>query len=89
LAKGDGYPAIASRPISHNRPLDAGQAMRPLQGGPQANRAEASDRRIDLTIDRYPKLSTGFQSSVRGLHFVGASAAGSFGPLMCFIAGAG
>ena len=36
-----------------------------------------------------PVLSGGFESSVPGLHFVGASAVGSFGPLLRFIAGAG
>jgi hypothetical protein len=36
-----------------------------------------------------PLLTDGFQSSVPGLHFVGAAAAESFGPLMFFIAGTG
>ena len=36
-----------------------------------------------------PVLSGGFESSVEGLHFVGASAVASFGPLLRFIAGAG
>jgi cation diffusion facilitator CzcD-associated flavoprotein CzcO len=36
-----------------------------------------------------PVLSAGFESSVPGLHFVGASAVASYGPLMRFIAGAG
>jgi hypothetical protein len=36
-----------------------------------------------------PVLSDGFRSSVPGLHFVGASAVGSYGPLLRFIAGAG
>jgi len=36
-----------------------------------------------------PMLSAGFESSVGGLHFVGASAVASFGPLLRFIAGAG
>jgi hypothetical protein len=36
-----------------------------------------------------PVLSDGFQSSVPGLHFVGAAAVGSYGPLLRFIAGAG
>jgi FAD-dependent urate hydroxylase len=36
-----------------------------------------------------PTLSAGFESSVRGLHFVGSSAVASFGPLLRFIAGAG
>src|SRR6266702_3089611 len=38
--------------------------------------------------DGYPQLASGFESSVRGLHFVGAPAAWSFGPLMRFVAGA-
>jgi pyruvate/2-oxoglutarate dehydrogenase complex dihydrolipoamide dehydrogenase (E3) component len=39
--------------------------------------------------DGMPVLSSGFESSVPGLHFVGAAAIGSFGPLLRFIAGAG
>jgi cation diffusion facilitator CzcD-associated flavoprotein CzcO len=37
----------------------------------------------------YPTLAAGFQSSVPGLHFLGAPAAASFGPLMRFVAGTG
>lgn len=36
-----------------------------------------------------PKLTRGLEASVPGLHFVGAAAAASFGPLMRFVAGAG
>jgi hypothetical protein len=36
-----------------------------------------------------PVLGAGFESSVSGLHFAGASAVASYGPLMRFIAGAG
>jgi hypothetical protein len=36
-----------------------------------------------------PVLSGGLESTVPGLHFVGAAAVGSFGPLLRFIAGAG
>jgi len=36
-----------------------------------------------------PALSGGFESSVSGLHFIGAAAVASFGPLLRFIAGAG
>ena len=39
--------------------------------------------------DGAPILGAGFESSVPGLHFVGASALVSYGPLMRFIAGAG
>jgi len=35
----------------------------------------------------YPKLAGGFCSSVPGLHFIGATAARSFGPLLYFVAG--
>jgi cation diffusion facilitator CzcD-associated flavoprotein CzcO len=41
-----------------------------------------------VCTDGSPVLGAGFESSVPGLHFVGASAAASFGPLMRFIAGA-
>ena len=35
----------------------------------------------------YPNLGAGFSSSVPGLHFIGAAAARSFGPLLYFVAG--
>jgi len=38
-------------------------------------------------VDGHPVLGAGFESSVPGLHFVGAPAARSFGPLMRFVAG--
>ena len=38
-------------------------------------------------FDGYPKLTSGFRSSVRKLHFIGATAARSFGPLLYFVAG--
>ena len=38
-------------------------------------------------IDGYPCLNAGFETSVPGLHFLGAPAAWSFGPLMRFVAG--
>jgi FAD-dependent urate hydroxylase len=50
------------------------------------------DRQLVEEVDRvggFPKLDRGFGSSVRGLHFVGAPAAWSFGPLARFVAGAG
>jgi hypothetical protein len=37
----------------------------------------------------YPLLAPGFESSVAGLHLLGAAAARSFGPLMRFVAGTG
>ena len=40
-------------------------------------------------IDGSPRLSRGFETNVAGLHFVGASAVASFGPMMRFIAGSG
>ena len=39
-------------------------------------------------INGYPQLDSGFQTSIPGLHFLGAPAAWSFGPLMRFVAGA-
>ena len=39
-------------------------------------------------VDGYPQLDSGFQSSIVGLHFLGAPSAWSFGPLMRFVAGA-
>lgn len=40
-------------------------------------------------VDGSPLLGRGMESSVPGLHFVGAAAAASFGPLMRFVAGSG
>jgi cation diffusion facilitator CzcD-associated flavoprotein CzcO len=39
------------------------------------------------SVDGYPVLRKGFESTVPGLHFVGAPAARSFGPTMRFISG--
>jgi hypothetical protein len=39
------------------------------------------------TANGYPILNKGFESSVPGLYFVGATAAYSFGPLCRFVAG--
>jgi hypothetical protein len=39
------------------------------------------------TMDGYPVLQGGFESSVPGLHFVGATAARCYGPLLYFVAG--
>ena len=39
-------------------------------------------------IDGYPVLESGFRTSLPGLHFIGATAARSFGPLLYFVAGA-
>ncbi len=38
-------------------------------------------------LDGYPDLKSGFSSSVAGLHFIGATAARSFGPLLYFVTG--
>jgi len=41
------------------------------------------------TVNGYPVLGRGFESNLAGLHFLGAPAAWSFGPLMRFVAGTG
>jgi FAD-dependent urate hydroxylase len=38
-------------------------------------------------FDGYPKLASGLRSSVPGLHFMGATAARCYGPLLNFVAG--
>ncbi len=38
-------------------------------------------------FDGYPKLASGFRTSIPGLYFIGATAARSFGPLLYFVAG--
>ncbi len=38
-------------------------------------------------LDGYPDLGAGFTTSIPGLHFIGAAAARSFGPLLYFVAG--
>jgi FAD-dependent urate hydroxylase len=38
-------------------------------------------------FEGYPKLAGGFRSSVHNMHFIGATAARSFGPLLYFVAG--
>jgi len=44
-------------------------------------------RRRLRTSHGYPILARGLESSVPGLHIVGAPAASSFGPIMRFISG--
>jgi len=39
------------------------------------------------TVDGFPVLGRGFESSVPGLHFLGKPASWSFGPLLCFVSG--
>ena len=41
-----------------------------------------------LRTDRAPTLSMRFESSVKGLYFIGPMSAMSFGPLFRFVAGA-
>lgn len=48
----------------------------------------ASLRSALSLVDGCPVLTRGFESSVSGLHFLGAPAMWSFGPLMRFVAGA-
>ena len=43
-------------------------------------------RQVEV-MDGYPQLRSGFASSVPGLHFIGATAARTFGPLLYFVAG--
>jgi thioredoxin reductase len=43
--------------------------------------------RVIARTDGYPRLGAGFESSVAGLHFLGAAAAASFGPVMRFVSG--
>ena len=38
-------------------------------------------------LDGSPDVEAGFSTSVPGLHFIGATAARKFGPLLCFVAG--
>ncbi len=40
-------------------------------------------------VGGYPQLNAGLESSMPGLHVLGAPAAGSFGPLMRFVSGTG
>lgn len=54
------------------------------------SRYEFLSREITKSLsqaDGYPQLNRGFESSLRGLYFIGAPAAWSFGPLMRFVSG--
>ena len=58
--------------------------------GIDINRYEFLGRNLVASVskvDGYPRLRTGLESSVDGLHFVGAPAAWSFGPVMRFVSG--
>ncbi|MGA9526817.1 MAG: NAD(P)-binding domain-containing protein [Terriglobales bacterium] len=39
------------------------------------------------TVDGFPVVGRGFESTVKGLHFIGKTASWSFGPLLCFVSG--
>src|SRR5580765_761914 len=45
------------------------------------------DRKENSTVDGFPRLSAGFESSLPGLHIPGAPSAWTYGPLMYFVAG--
>jgi hypothetical protein len=48
----------------------------------------AQELASELDLDAgYPVLRAGLESSVAGLHFMGAPAAASFGPIMRFVVG--
>lgn len=49
---------------------------------------DPSMRRDLDRVQRAPKLSSSFESSVRGLYFIGPAAAYEFGPLLRFVCGA-
>jgi FAD-dependent urate hydroxylase len=51
---------------------------------PFFDRSLVGDLRL---VDGYPTLGRGFESSIPGLHFLGAPAARSFGPIMRFVSG--
>jgi Pyridine nucleotide-disulphide oxidoreductase len=55
-------------------------AKYPFLGRPLLSRVDQADG--------YPRLKANFESSVPGLHFLGAPAAWSFGPLLRFVSGA-
>ena len=58
------------------------------RSAPTAIRCWGPELSADLrTRDGAPLLAAGFESSVAGLHFVGAFAAASFGPVMRFVSG--
>ena len=73
--------------------------QRGAHGGPRPVRHRLPGRRVEVpvpaacpgrmvrTTNGYPLLSRGMESSVPGLHFLGAPAAWSFGPIMRFVAG--
>jgi FAD-dependent urate hydroxylase len=49
----------------------------------------SEELRLAIAVeDGFPRLSYGLESSVPGLHFLGFSAAASFGPVMRFVVGA-
>jgi hypothetical protein len=40
-----------------------------------------------VQVNGFPKLTAGFESSIPGLHFMGAPSSWNFGPLMFFVCG--
>jgi FAD-dependent urate hydroxylase len=100
-----GIPVLAGRPITHARrfgdriELQVGEDVHVydhvlLATGYKTDIARLKifppelRRRIACT-DGSPRLGEGFQSTVPGLHFVGAMAVASYGPLLRLLAGTG
>ncbi len=91
--------AAATRTNSHlSLALDDG-ATREVDHAVLATGYQVDVRRYDflgealvrhlVTVDGQPVLRTGLESSISGLHFAGAPAVRSFGPLLRFVAGTG
>jgi len=82
---------LVSRSDGHTIHLSADHIISATGYKVDVRRIEFLSRRILAGLryaDQAPALSTNFESSVRGLYFVGTASANSFGPMLRFVCGA-
>jgi hypothetical protein len=85
-----GAPGLLRLELSDGSTLEAGHVLLATGYRVDLGKYRFLDPALVAQIDcvgSYPSLTRGFETSVRGLHVVGAPAAFSFGPLMRFVAG--
>jgi hypothetical protein len=87
-ARGDGEGVLLTLDDGSQRRVDRVILATGYRIDVAAESIVADSLRAQLRLhEGYPVLRRGFESSVAGLHFVGAYSAWSFGPIMRFVAG--
>ena len=94
-----GRAIVSARPVGDKLSLQLDDGVRSFDHALLATGYRIDISKIDFLAPKVlqkihirggsPVLSSGYQTTLHGLHFVGSSAVHSFGPLMRFVAGAG